>query len=78
MSNLEKVIGRWEWQRPTWVSVAGERLTEGWRFLAADVKRLIALILVLYGAIAGWLWYRSRPVAFGRAWSPIQQCSARG
>src|ERR1700726_1834026 len=57
-----KVIGRWEWQPPSWLLLVGRRLAEGPRYLVADTRPAAIALLVLAGAIGGWLWYKGRPV----------------
>ncbi len=56
------VIGRWDWQPPSWIALIGGRLAQGKRYLAADGKRAGLILLVLVSMLGGWLWYLSRPV----------------
>jgi uncharacterized protein YfaS (alpha-2-macroglobulin family) len=56
------VVGQWQWQPPAWLAWTGGRLAQGWRFLIADKKRWIAILLVLAAAIGLRAWYKSRPV----------------
>src|SRR5438094_5222391 len=56
-----RVIGRWEWQPPSWVAWTGSRLAQAGRYLAADAKRAGLILLVLAGMLGGWIWYKSRP-----------------
>src|SRR5580704_994436 len=56
------VLGRWEWQPPSWLLWIGRRLTEGWRYLAADLRRAAVVLLVLIGIVGAWVWYKHRPV----------------
>jgi len=57
-----QVIGRWQWQPPAWLMWIGSRLAQAARYLAADAKRAAIVLLVLAGAVGGWVWYKSRPV----------------
>ena len=57
-----RVLGRWQWQPPSWLTWIGGRLARGWRYVAADARRAAAFALVLVAATGGWLWYKSRPV----------------
>ena len=57
-----RVIGRWEWQRPAWVMWTGRHATQGYRYLASDVRRATFAVLVIAGAAGGWIWYKNRPV----------------
>ena len=57
-----RAIGHWEWQPPYWLIWFGQHLLRGWRYLVADAKRVAIVLLVLFSAIGGWVWYRSRPV----------------
>jgi hypothetical protein len=45
------VIGRWEWQPPSWIESTGNRLARAGRYLAADAKRTGLILLVLTGVI---------------------------
>src|SRR5579862_3479868 len=56
------VIGRWEWQPPSWIASIGGRLAQATRYLAEDAKRTGLILLVMAGMVGGWLWYLSRPV----------------
>ena len=57
-----RAIGRWEWQPPSWLGWIGRRLAQAGRYIAADARRAVIVLLVLVGAIGGWVWYKSRPV----------------
>jgi hypothetical protein len=39
------VIGRWEWQPPSWIESIGNRLAQAGRYLAADAKRTGVMLL---------------------------------
>src|SRR5450755_4405907 len=57
-----RMIGHWEWQPPSWLQWTGSRLAQGWRYLLSDARRAAIGILLLLGAVGGWVWYRTRPV----------------
>jgi uncharacterized protein YfaS (alpha-2-macroglobulin family) len=57
-----RAIGHWEWQPPYWLIWFGQHLLRGWRYLIADAKRVAVVLLVLFGAGGGWLWYKNRPI----------------
>ncbi|HXB69631.1 MAG TPA: Ig-like domain-containing protein [Candidatus Acidoferrales bacterium] len=57
-----RVIGRWEWQPPSWLVWIGSRLAQAGRYVAADAKRAGLMLVVAGGMIGGWVWYLSRPV----------------
>lgn len=62
MSRLSaRVLGRWEWQPPSWCGWVGRWGTEVWRYLAADVRRPVFALLVLVGVTGGLVWYIERP-----------------
>ena len=47
-----RVLGRWEWQPPAWVLWARRRVAQGYRYLASDVRRATAVVLVIAGVLA--------------------------
>ena len=59
---LQILVGNWQWQPPAWIRWTAGRVRLGWRFSAADLRRLAVAALVLVSVAAGWIWYKNRPV----------------
>ena len=57
-----RIIGRWEWQPPSWLSWILLYIAAGWRFLLADTRRAITAAVIVLSAVGGWVWYKTRPV----------------
>jgi uncharacterized protein YfaS (alpha-2-macroglobulin family) len=55
------LFGRWTWESPPWLSWTGAQVARGGRTLAAHPKRAGLLALTLMLAVAGSLWYVTRP-----------------
>jgi uncharacterized protein YfaS (alpha-2-macroglobulin family) len=56
------VFGRWQWQPPTWIQFLARNIRGGARILVADVRRLAVVALIVVSAVAGYVWYKTRPV----------------
>src|SRR5207253_7037317 len=61
-SLISRVIGRWQWQPPAWLTGVRDQVARGWNYFAAEGKRVAALVLILGVAAAGTLWYLNRPI----------------
>ena len=48
------LLGRWQWQRPAWVSFTAGRLRQGWRYLRAKPVRGVGLIAVIVAMTADY------------------------
>jgi uncharacterized protein YfaS (alpha-2-macroglobulin family) len=55
------LFGRWTWQAPPWLAWTGAQAARGERALAAHPKRAGLLALALILAVAGSLWFLTRP-----------------
>ncbi|MCU1257342.1 MAG: alpha-2-macroglobulin family protein, partial [Bryobacterales bacterium] len=55
------VIGNLEWHPPRWIGWSGQQFIRAWRYLVADRRRVAALLLALVSAMAGAVWYKTRP-----------------
>src|SRR4051812_31029045 len=59
---FKQVFGEWHWQPPVWLAWIARRIALAARFLVADIKRAIALPVLLAAIFWGWVWYKNRPV----------------
>jgi len=59
--DVSKVIGRWEWQPPSWLKWCAGQAARAWRHLTGDLRRAGIALLVLIAVAGTWLWYKSRP-----------------
>src|SRR5436309_8977347 len=58
---LVTVFGRWRWEAPAWLRVAGAQGARGWRHLAAKPARAALVALAIVGAGGAAYWYATRP-----------------
>ena len=58
---LPKVIGRWNWQAPPWISWVGEKGAQCHRYLTADPKRALAAAISIAILTVGIVWYWNLP-----------------
>ncbi len=58
---LVKLVGRWHWEAPPWLSRTAALLARGWRYLTAKPLRAVAALAVLAAASGGYYWYSHRP-----------------
>ncbi len=56
-----ELFGRWQWDAPAWFTRAGALVLKGRRALAANPRRGVGLVVVLFAVLAGYVWYASRP-----------------
>src|SRR6185436_5893340 len=55
------IFGRWQWDRPRWVTWTNERGERGARYAGAHPKATGGVILAIAAAIAGYVFYASLP-----------------
>jgi alpha-2-macroglobulin len=58
---LVALVGRLEWQAPTWLSWVGRHSRRGWRNATATRGRIAALAAVLIAATGAGVWWYTRP-----------------
>src|SRR5262249_18213204 len=58
---LVNVFGRWHWETPAWLRVAGARTSRGWRYLTAKPLRAAGVALAVVAAGGAAYWYATRP-----------------
>ncbi len=56
------MVGRWDWQPPSWLFWIGRQFARAGRYLVADWKRAGIVAFALLAMVGGWLWYKSLPV----------------
>jgi uncharacterized protein YfaS (alpha-2-macroglobulin family) len=56
------VLGRWQWQPPAWIQFLARQIKRGAGFLAADIRRIAVAALIIISAVAGYVWYKHRPI----------------